>query len=98
MDTKNFAIGVLGVTATILFVGLVILQTVAAPTAMAAGQNDRGGDYIMVTGQIDGAAEFLYVLDTQVPSLAAYRYDTNTGALAIMDVGPLNRMLQRAGR
>ena len=98
MDTRNFTIGVLGVTATILFVGLVILQTATAPIAMAGGQTDRGGDYIMVTGQLDGAAELLYVLDTQVPSLAAYRYDTNTGNMIIMDVGPLNRMLQRAGR
>ena len=57
MDTRNFAIGVLGVTSTILFVGLVILQTATAPTAMASGQNDRGGG---------GIGYFLVVLAAQI--------------------------------
>ena len=53
-DTKTFAIGVLSVTACVLFVGFLLI---AQQPALASGLNDRGGDYIMLTQQLSTTTE-----------------------------------------
>lgn len=95
MDTRNFIIGILSVTATILFVGLVLVSTLTSSPALAFGQNDRGGDYVVATGQLDRAVELLYVLDAAVPSLAIYRFDPNRGGLILDDAQNLGRLINR---
>jgi hypothetical protein len=96
MDNKNFSIGVLSVTATILFVGLVIVHTSTSP-ALGYAQNDRGGDYIISTGQLDSAVELVYVLDAGGPSMAVYHYDPSRSVLVLDDAQDLRPLLAQRG-
>ncbi len=95
MRSKDFSIGVLSITATILFVGLVIIHATSTPTVYGFGQRDRGGDYIVATGQLDEAVELLYVLDAAVPSLAVYHFDPNRGGLFLDDLSDLRALVAR---
>ena len=95
MNTKNFAIGVLSITATLLFVGLVLIHALSTPTAQAVAQNARGGDYLIATGQLDAAVEVLFVLDAAVPSMAVYQYNVARRALILHDVQPVRGLVAR---
>ena len=83
MDSKNFAIGILTVTAVVLFVGLVLVNQV--PQAQAIGQTASGGDYIVATGQLKNSTEAVYVLDAAAGRLMAYVLDSNSGRLVRLD-------------
>ncbi len=61
-ETQNLAIGVLSITAVILLVGVLVVSAVN-DRAMAIGQTDRGGDYILVTSQFNSNTEFVIVTD-----------------------------------
>ena len=63
LDTQTFAIGVLSVTACILFVGLLLVTLTPRP-AYGTGQIDRAGDYIMFTSQISNTQEAICVIDS----------------------------------
>lgn len=76
VDSRNLAIGVLSTTAVILFVGLVLLQTRPTP-AYASGMADRGGDYILITGELWDREELLYLIDAREQRLLTYKYDLN---------------------
>ncbi len=76
IDRHGLAIGVLSITATILLVGIAIVAALPKP-ALAVGQNDRGGDYIMVTSQFNTGTELLFVVDGATGRMAAYLYDFN---------------------
>lgn len=76
LDGHSFAIGILAVTASILFVGLILVLNSPAP-ALAAGMNDRGGDYIMVTQQLSESVEGLLVVDAASKVGILYGYDYN---------------------
>jgi hypothetical protein len=78
LDGKAFAIGILGVTACILFVGLLLVtQTPAHAFAM----NDRGGDYIMLTQQLSLSTEGVVVIDAAAKRMLIYSFDYNTKTL-----------------
>ena len=83
MDTRDFAIGVLTVTAVVLFVGLLLLCQV--PQAQAIGQTASGGDYIVATGQLATSTEIVYVLDAAAGRLLGYAYDVNTKRVEPVD-------------
>ena len=76
IDGRLFAIGILSVTACILFVGFLMLSMTPAP-ALATGQNDRGGDYIMLTQQISQSREGIIVIDAASKRLVIYEFDIN---------------------
>ncbi|MCK6455451.1 MAG: hypothetical protein L6Q92_02815 [Phycisphaerae bacterium] len=76
IDSKTFAIGILTVTALILAVGIAVVATLPQP-ALAIGQTDRGGDYIMVTSQFNTGTELVYVVDGATSRMTAYAYDIN---------------------
>ena len=100
MDTNHrFAIGVLSITATILLVG-VILTTVGGNNAAVAlgGQLDRGGDYILVTGQFTQNTELVYVTDAAVGHLNIYSYEPSTRRFVLWGSQNLNRLSQTSGR
>lgn len=79
MTTKDFAIGVLSVTATILLVGLVILNVMEPRPAYAVGQSGSGGDYLICTSQLDESTEIVYILDAGVGRMNVYGFDINAG-------------------
>ncbi len=100
MDSKDFAIGVLCTTATILFVGLLILHSQTQP-ALAAGVGVQAGDYVMAVGKINSRTEALYVIDTAVNGMNSYCLDIRSGALVLppggqQDLGRLRAMAQSA--
>lgn len=96
IDTKNLTIGVLSVTAMILFLGVVLLNQM--PTAYAAGQTAKGGDYVVSTGQYSNSLEVVYILDAAASKVIAYAYDTNRKRLeqiAGFDLGRLQEDLRK---
>ena len=97
-DSKNLSIGVLSITATVLLVG-VILATLGGPEpALAIGQTDRGGDYIMVTGQFTQNSELVYVTDAATRRLNVYGYDTTRRQTIFWDAQDLGRLFGSASR
>ncbi|MBL8879245.1 MAG: hypothetical protein JNG88_09005 [Phycisphaerales bacterium] len=91
LDTHTFAIGVLGVTACVLFVGLVL--TISQPkAALATGQTDRAGDYIMLTQQLTTSQEGIVVVDGAADRLILYAFDFNNKRLEMLDGMELARL------
>ncbi len=86
----NLTIGVLSITAVVLLVGVLLAPGWQAP-AYAIGQLDRGGDYIMLTGQFSKSSEMVYLIDAAAQQLNAYSYDWNRGILVIWDSHDLKR-------
>ncbi|MBN1512717.1 MAG: hypothetical protein JXB13_11945 [Phycisphaerae bacterium] len=96
MSSKDFAIGVLCTTGTILLVGLLILHSQTQP-AMAAGVGVQAGDYVMAVGKVDDRTDVLYVIDTGVNGMNSYYFDFKSGALIVppggqQDLGRLRTM------
>lgn len=92
IDGKTFGIGVLSVTACILFVGLMLLLTQPARPAHAIGMNDRGGDYIMLTQQLSNSSEGIVVIDAAAKRMIVYAFDYNNRVLEIVQRVPLHRL------
>lgn len=92
IDGRTFAIGVLSVTACILFTGLVLM--VSQPrTALASGEVDRGGDYIMATIKLDTNAEGLLVLDSAARRMNMYFANVSQKKLQLIQNNvPLDKM------
>lgn len=91
IDPKTFAIGVLSITACILFVGFLLISSTPTP-AYAIGQSDRGGDYIMLTQQLTSSNEGLIIIDAASQRLHLYAFDFNRKALVLLDRKPLDRL------
>ena len=84
MDSKNMIIGVLSVTAVVLFSTLVLVHTSQHSTALA-DTTDRGGDYVLTTGAFSDTDEALYVLDGFADQLNVYQYDPNRNRILLYD-------------
>ena len=82
MNSKDLTIGVLSTTAVILFVGLILLNAQPA-TVHASGMLDRGGDYIMLSGELWEQEELLYVIDAGTSRMIAYRYNQTTKQIEV---------------
>lgn len=95
VDQKSLAIGVLTVTACILFVGLMLVMQ---QPARAIGMNDRSGDYIMLTQQVSNSGEALIVIDAAAQKMMVYGFDYNTRQLEIVRRVDLNEMPKAQGR
>lgn len=92
LDGKTFAIGVLSVTACVLLVGIV-MTTLAPTPAYAIGQNDRGGDYVMLTQYLTNTQEGIVIVDAAVKRMNLYILDHNTRKIVPLQVGfPLDRL------
>ena len=97
IDAKTFAIGVLSITACILFVGFLLVSMQPAP-AYAIGQNDRSGDYIMLTQQLTSSHEGLIVTDAAAKKMILYGFDFNAKSLRIVDGFNLERLRKPRGQ
>lgn len=90
IDARTFGIGILSVTACVLFVGLIlVMQT---PPVQAANMNDRGGDYIIATQQISTSLEAIVVLDAAAKRMILYAFDYNTKVLEIVQYVPVDQL------
>ncbi len=94
MDSRNFAIGILSTTATVLLVGIVLLHS-RPDVARAGGMTTAGSRYIVTVGsitQID--EELVYVLDTSMDRMIVYRFDGIRRQLEVLqgiNLAELNR-------
>ena len=92
IDSKTFAIGVLSVTAAILLVGFVLVTVFPRP-ALATGQNDRSGDYILLTQQISNSVEAVVVIDAASQRMCLYGLDLGAKQLKLLQRDfPLDRL------
>lgn len=94
MDSRNLALAVLTVTASILFVGLVVVSTMSPQEAMALGQMDRAGDYVVATGQLQKSTEVVYIADAAAGRLNVYVYDLRRRQLQVLDTFDLKSQLR----
>ncbi len=78
MDNKNLTIGVLGITAVILLVGIIIVNSQPQPAVAAAGPGIQSGDYVLATVQFIHDEELLIVVDSVAQRLITYRFDTRS--------------------
>jgi hypothetical protein len=95
-DKSNLTIGVLSITAIVLLVGL-LLTLGGHGNAMGMGQIDRGGDYILVTGQFSDSSELIYVTDAAAQRMNVYSYDSTTRQFVLWDTVDLRRVFAQAG-
>lgn len=70
MDRKTFAIGILSVTAAILFIG----QFLPVRTAIA-GDSVGDRDYQMVTARTQQGGEALYIFQRRTGVVAVFNWD-----------------------
>ena len=89
LDAKLFAIGVLSITACLLFVGLMV---VTQQPAYAIGMNDRSGDYLMATQQLTNTSEGVVVVDSAAKRMIIYEFDYNTRAMNLLRQVALDQM------
>lgn len=98
-DPRSFTIGVLSTTASILFVGLLLLQN-QSPSVQAAGMTTSGGNYIMTVGRLNqGDEEIVYLLDAGSDKMIAYRYDAIRHTIEVVqgiDLGDIRREVSPA--
>jgi len=76
LDGRTLAIGVLSITACILFVGLLLIVSMPTP-AQAIGMNDSAGDYKMATQQLTSSTEGVIVIDAAAKRMILYGFDYN---------------------
>ena len=81
LDARLFAIGVLSITAGVLFVGLMLVMQ---QPAYAIGMNDRSGDYILATQQLSTTSEGIVVVDAAAKRVIIYEFDYNNKVLNIL--------------
>ncbi|MCG8404610.1 MAG: hypothetical protein MI923_05370 [Phycisphaerales bacterium] len=90
--TKNLTIGVLTITAVILLVGVILTTSSPRNQAWAFGQIDRGGDYIMMTGQFTENQELVYITDAAAKRMNVYSYVPTRRDLILWETVDLTRL------
>ena len=93
IDKNTFIGGILTLTAVILLVALVLVNSFNTNSAVA-DVTDRGGDYIMITGAVSNSTEELYVINLSTGRLNLYRMDINKKRLVIDDRIDLDKMFR----
>ena len=94
VDRESFTIGVLGIPAALLFVGLML--TWGKPQrAYAIGQNASGGDFVMLTQQFTNTQESLILIDAAAERLIVYGYDYSRRVLLPVDGFDLRNLQKR---
>lgn len=85
MENRKFQIGILALTATILFVGLIVVETVSVQPVYAGSMQDRGGDYSLTSMRVSSSKEVVWVIDARSRMAAVYMYDNNANSLVLRD-------------
>lgn len=92
LDGQSLAIGVLSVTACVLFVGLLVVTSLPKP-ALAIGQSDQSGDFKMLTQQISNSTEALVIIDAASKQMNFYWLDYSRKQLQLVQTNvPLDRL------
>ena len=87
MDTKTFSIGILSLTALILFVA----QFIPGGSNRAAfAETVRERDYQLVTPRIAQGGDALYIVDNKSGMGAVFSWDPNVRSVALRAVRPVS--------
>ncbi|HVP11881.1 MAG TPA: hypothetical protein VMV94_11935 [Phycisphaerae bacterium] len=98
-NRENLAIGVLSITATILLVGVILALSGSQNQALAfSGGNDRGGDYVMATGQFSSSTDLVFLTDAAANRLNIYGYDRTQRELRLFDTHDLKKEFGEANQ
>ena len=84
MDKKTYTIGILSLSAVVLFV-----TNLLVPPRAAANFAVKDRDYQMVTAAIATNDEGVYVLDNRSGTMALFSYDPNIKGLKLRDMKPI---------
>ena len=101
MTTKDFAIGVLGTMAVILFAALVLVNNLLPQQALAIGQSANSGDFLITTSQLDETAELVVMVDAALQRMNVYGFNAQLGQVELVqrvDIEPLQRLAEREQR
>jgi hypothetical protein len=90
MNSKDFAIGVLTVTATVLLTTVLLLTVLTPKPVQAYAQLDEGAGYTMLTVLVSDTTELLNVIDHAAGLMNLYRYDINVNKLLPLQQIPLS--------
>lgn len=93
MNSRDFAIGILSVTAVVLLCALIIVQTAAPREAAAFSQNATAGQYVMSTAQLDERTELLCVMDANVQFINVYAFNNRANTVEL--IAPFNMRVPR---
>lgn len=85
MDSKSYSIGILTVTAVVLFVA----QFLPVQPAAAQGTAVRERDYSLVTAAAVQGGQAVYVADNRRGMIAVFTWDAGRRMLEVRDVRPL---------
>ena len=89
MNNKDFMIGVLTVTATVLLTAVVLLTVLAPKPVQALGMLDQGLGYTMFTVQVADTTQQLHVINHAAGLMNIYNYDINNNRLQPVQQIPL---------
>jgi hypothetical protein len=81
MDRKTYGIGILFITATVLFVA----QFLPLPVA-SAEEAIRDRDYSVVTAPVPSGNDALYIADSRTGMVAVFTWDNGRRMVAVRDV------------
>jgi hypothetical protein len=81
MDKKTFTIGLLSLTAVLLFIAMLIM-----PPRASANFAIKDRDYQAVTATLTANDEALYILDNRSGLMACFSYNPNQKALQLKDL------------
>ncbi|HOW69661.1 MAG TPA: hypothetical protein PKY77_03590 [Phycisphaerae bacterium] len=101
LTTKDFAIGVLSITAVILLTAILLLNTFQPRTAMAFAQTDRTPGYTMSSAQLDGTTELLLVVSERGQKMNVYAFNKVMGRIDMIqgiDLERTTEAVQKARR
>jgi hypothetical protein len=82
LDKKTFIIGVLSLSAVILFVANLI-----QPPRAQADMSIKDRDYQAVTGRVTKGGDALYLTDNRTGKMAVFAYDPNKRAVILVAGG-----------
>ncbi len=96
VTTRDFAIGVLSVTAVVLLAAFLIVQAVLPQQALAFGQTGTVGRFQLATAQLDNSTELLVIFDTDTKQMNVYAYDVKLGQIVLIRQLDVERLTTRA--
>lgn len=91
MEKKSFTIGILSLTAVLLFIAILIM-----PPRASANFAIKDRDYQAVTATINANDEALYILDNRSGLMACFSYNPNQKALLLRDLKPVTNAFAAA--
>jgi hypothetical protein len=84
MNKRTYAIGILSVTALVLFVANLMM-----PVNARGGFVIKDRDYQVITARQQAGDDALYILDARTGVMAAFNYDPGRRALVLRSLKPV---------